>query len=102
MQTKFFGIEYKQSLKKAYETALSALPLSILERLRKYSFLAQYEKFYDTNNNVNRPITQTSQMEIVENSDDERQYSNSSKHITLKEFYLRHTRKNQISNQFLS
>nr|XP_034176128.1 PWWP domain-containing protein2-like [Osmia lignaria] len=100
-KTKYFGIEYEQPLKKAYQIALNALPLSILQRLRKYSFLAQYEKFYDTNNNVNRPITQTSEMEIVENSDDERQHSNSSQHITLKEFYLS-TRKNQISKQFLS
>ncbi|XP_076393038.1 uncharacterized protein LOC100883896 isoform X2 [Megachile rotundata] len=86
-KTKFRGIEYKEPLEKAYKTALSALQLSLLERLRKYSFVAQYDKYYDDNNNINGAITQTFDMDIG-SSDDEIPCSNFREHITLKEFYL--------------
>ncbi|XP_017885357.1 zinc finger CW-type PWWP domain protein 1-like [Ceratina calcarata] len=50
-KTKFNNIEYKEQLQRAYELARSALPLSILDRLQKYSYLALYYKFYKSNNN---------------------------------------------------
>lgn len=100
LQTKFHGINYKQSLKKAYKIATNALSLSILERLREFSFLPQYEKFYDINNNSNQLINNTTKrkvlLEMGTNSDDEIPCTNPiKKQYTLKEYYLRIICKNQ-------
>lgn len=99
LQTKFHGINYKQSLQKAYELATNALSLSILERLRKFSFLAQYEKFYDINNSnqlINNTTKRKVLLEMDTNSDDEIPCTNPiKKQYTLKEYYLRIICKNQ-------
>ncbi|KAG6798332.1 zinc finger CW-type PWWP domain protein 1 [Apis mellifera caucasica] len=99
-KTKFHGINYKQSLKKAYKIATNALSLSILERLREFSFLPQYEKFYDINNNSNQLINNTTKrkvlLEMDTNSDNEIPCTNPiKKQYTLKEYYLRIICKNQ-------
>lgn len=93
MQTKFNGIDYQQLLQKAHKTATDALALSILERLRRFSFLALYEKFYDINNNSTQLISNTTRTDILSemdtNSDDEISCSHPiNKHYTLKEYYL--------------
>lgn len=93
MQTKFNGIDYQQLLQKAHKTATDALALSILERLRRFSFLALYEKFYDINNNSTQLISNTTRTDILSemetNSDDEISCSHPiNNHYTLKEYYL--------------
>ncbi|XP_012242346.2 uncharacterized protein LOC100747972 [Bombus impatiens] len=92
-KTKFNGVDYQQLLQKAHETATDALALSILERLRRFSFLALYEKFYDINNNSTQLISNTTRTDILSemdtNSDDEISCSHPiNKHYTLKEYYL--------------
>lgn len=100
MQTKFNGIDYKKPLQEAYEIATSALSLTILERLRRFSFLAFYEKFYDINNNSSQIINNNSTINILSdidtNSDDEIPCSKpNKKQYTLKEYYLDVICKNQ-------
>lgn len=99
MQTKFNGIDYKRLLQEAYEMATSALSLSILERLRRFSFLAFYEKFYDINNNssqINNNSTTDISSDMDTNSDDEIPCSEpKKKQYTLKEYYLDVICKNQ-------
>ncbi|KAK9294861.1 hypothetical protein QLX08_010672 [Tetragonisca angustula] len=99
-ETKFNGIDYKKPLQEAYEIATSALSLTILERLRRFSFLAFYEKFYDINNNSSQIINNNSTINILSdidtNSDDEIPCSKpNKKQYTLKEYYLDVICKNQ-------
>ncbi|CAL7940080.1 unnamed protein product [Xylocopa violacea] len=88
-RTKVYGVDYKGFLEKAYETATNALSLSILERLQRFSYVAQYEKFHDVNNNLSLSQKSITEMEtdtdlddIIPNSDNENNY------MSLKEFYL--------------
>ncbi|KZC14242.1 Zinc finger CW-type PWWP domain protein 1, partial [Dufourea novaeangliae] len=91
-KTKFDGTEYKSLLDKAYELALSALPLSILERLQKFSYVALYKKLIDVNN-INESVN-IDEIAMDTNSDDEIPPSNPTKDsLTLKEYYLTVLRK---------
>ncbi|XP_017760668.1 PREDICTED: zinc finger CW-type PWWP domain protein 1-like [Eufriesea mexicana] len=92
-ETKFHGIDYEQRLQKAYNTAANALSLSILERLKQFSFVAQYEKDHDINNNLSQSINNITKPDILSqvdtNSDDEIPCSNPiRRQFTLKEYYL--------------
>lgn len=96
----FNGTDYKKPLQEAYEMATSALSLSILGRLRRFSFLAFYEKFYDINNNSSQIKNNNSATDISSdmdtNSDDEIPCSKpKKKQYTLKEYYLDVICKNQ-------
>ena len=76
--------------------AASALSLSILERLRRFSFLALYEKFYDINNNSSQMINGNATTDMNTNSDDEILCTSpKKKQYTLKEYYLDVICKNQ-------
>ncbi|XP_053997769.1 uncharacterized protein LOC128886689 [Hylaeus anthracinus] len=62
-KTVFKGVDYKDSLMEAYELASSALPLRIAERLQKFDFITQYDRFYNdyTNNNLNNSVDRNAQ-----------------------------------------
>ncbi|XP_076647962.1 uncharacterized protein LOC143356289 [Halictus rubicundus] len=82
--TMFGEVDYKSSLDKAYGMALSALPLSISERLQKFSYLAWYEKMYDVNNNE----TETIEEEMDTYSDEEIPSSNPTDSLSLRDYYF--------------
>ncbi|XP_076167806.1 uncharacterized protein LOC143146928 isoform X2 [Ptiloglossa arizonensis] len=89
-KTIYHGINYKNSLERAYEVASSALPLSILERLQKFSYVAQYQKFYDINNNSNESTIENTEVQMSTNSDDEISPSYPTKdYLRLKDYYSR-------------
>lgn len=75
-QSKFHEINYKRSLEEAYALAQSAIPLSIFERLRKFSYISRVRNM------------QGSMIQPYDEQDDEIS-STPTQHITLKEFYFR-------------
>ncbi|CAK9799326.1 Zinc finger CW-type PWWP domain protein 1, partial [Anthophora quadrimaculata] len=99
-RTKLRGIEYKQSLQRAHELATNALQLSITNRLKNFSYVALYEKFYDINNNTCRSLSNIAETDILlqmdTNSDDEIPCSGTiDTQFTLKKYYLEVICKNQ-------
>ncbi|XP_076290282.1 uncharacterized protein LOC143213868 [Lasioglossum baleicum] len=83
-RTIFHKVDYKSSLDKWYEIALSALRLSISERLQKFSYLALYEKMHDVNNND----TKTIEEEMETNSDEEIPSSAPTNSLSLRDYYF--------------
>ncbi|XP_024886036.1 zinc finger CW-type PWWP domain protein 1-like [Temnothorax curvispinosus] len=78
-QNKFNEINHKKSLEKAYALAQSAIPLSISERLQRFSSFSRIRNL------------QGSVIQSYEEQDDEISSTptESTEHITLKEFYLK-------------
>ncbi|XP_076670694.1 uncharacterized protein LOC143370000 [Andrena cerasifolii] len=101
-KTKYHRVDYKGPLIRACELAANAVKLSISERLDKFSYLAQYEKFYGgadnndaNNNNINKTdvavVENVSEMDISDTSDEiilpsPTSFPNPSR-ISLKDFY---------------
>ncbi|XP_076634631.1 uncharacterized protein LOC143348376 [Colletes latitarsis] len=89
-KTKVGGVDYKSSLDKAYKLALDALPLTILQRLQKFSYIAQYNKLYDVNNNLSDPVNEDIDVGMNTNSDDEIPPTNpTNNYPTLRSYYLK-------------
>ncbi|XP_071646527.1 uncharacterized protein [Temnothorax longispinosus] len=88
-QNKFNEINHKKSLEKAYALAQSAIPLSISERLQRFSSFSRIRNL------------QGSVIQSYEEQDDEISSTptESTEHITLKEFYLKN--KHYTKNKFL-
>lgn len=79
----------KKSLEEAYALAQSAIPLSIFERLQRFSCISRLK-------NLQRPIIQPYEEQDDEISPTPIQLS---EHITMKEFYLKN--KHYTKNKFL-
>lgn len=85
-QNRFHEMNYEKSLEEAYSLAQSAIPLSIFERLQRFSCISRLK-------NLQRSVIQP-----YEEQDDEISPT-PIQHITLKEFYFKN--KHYTKNKFL-
>ncbi|XP_018376321.1 PREDICTED: uncharacterized protein LOC108769699 [Trachymyrmex cornetzi] len=86
-KNKFYKMNDKKLLEKAYTLAQSAIPLSIFERLQRFSYISRLK-------NMQESVSQ-----LDEEEDNEIPCTPPSKRITLKEFCLKNRR--YMENKFL-